>query len=154
MNERKQIGRMLHGTMKALMGRLAIHFERASIPLSVEQFIILRIVFSHERMIQQELAELLRKDKSAVLRQINALQDRHLLARIPDAEDKRRNHVVITKQGMEMLERAGEIHTVVIDEMLDGVDDAEYATFMKVMLTIQSNADKLGSCESQLNQEK
>lgn len=137
----KNIGRMLSNTMKAMLSQLGNYFEEANIPISTEQYIVLRIVSTSDQLIQQDIAEILRKDKSAVLRQINQLQEQKLLARIADPEDKRRNIVVITKQGMEMLELAGKIHNKAQTILLNGVSQEQFNNFVHVLTTIQVNAE-------------
>jgi DNA-binding MarR family transcriptional regulator len=142
MVSQKNIGRMLHMTMKAMVGQLGLHFEEANISINVEHYLILRIVSTSEQLIQQDLASILQKDKSAVLRNINQLQHRKLLARIADSNDKRRNIVVITKQGLEMLEVAGKVHKKAQDKLLNGVSEEQLSNFINVLETIQQNGDK------------
>ena len=141
MDTLKSIGKSMHMTMKAMLGHLGKHFEEADIPINTEEYIILRIVSTSEPLIQQDLAELLRKDKSAILRNINQLQDQKLLARIADTNDKRRNIIVITKQGLELLERAGKVHNKAQAKLLKGLSAEHLDSFAHVMVTIQKNAE-------------
>ena len=72
----------MHQAMRSMFNVLSSEFLKNSIPLSSEQYLILKIISKNKRVIQQELACILDKDKSTILRQINHLQDNLMLARI------------------------------------------------------------------------
>jgi|SRR5690606_25890969 len=138
----RSLGRALHLTIKALGTSVTSNFAAASISLTLDQYIVLKIVYYHETIIQKDVAELMKRDKSSLFRQINQLQERKLIARITDAEDKRRNFLVITKQGSELIDIATEIEAKTVNELLEGVTEDEMKTFNKVLETIQKNSIK------------
>jgi DNA-binding MarR family transcriptional regulator len=58
---------------------------------------------SNTDVIQQDIAEIIKKDKSVVLRQIDSLEKKNLLQRIIDVNDRRRNIIKITDKGMKFV---------------------------------------------------
>jgi DNA-binding MarR family transcriptional regulator len=139
--ENKMIGRTMHLTIKAILGRLGANFLEADVPLSPDQFIVLMLVSQNDGIIQQDLAEFMRKDKSAMLRQIDLLQDRRLIARISDPKDKRRNQIVLTQQGAELLGEAKKMHQKTMEQVLKGISEEQLNTFTQVAESIQKSAE-------------
>lgn len=100
--------------VKEIIGSLKRRFEEEGINLTIEQFFILNILDNEDGLILQELAEILDRDKSAVLRHIDGLEKNHFVSRVKDDEDKRRKLLLITKPGMKVLEKAR-----AVDQQLD-----------------------------------
>lgn len=134
-----ELPRVMLKTMHLLMHQLQARIQMAELNLSTEQFAILNILETGEDFIQQDLADLMNKDKSAILRQLNKLQDRKLLARIPDPKDKRKKQILISKQGLELLQKARNIEQKLIDEILEGIEAEELQKMYATMLKIQTN---------------
>jgi DNA-binding MarR family transcriptional regulator len=134
-----QLPRIMVKTMHLFMHKLDEQMQEATLNISMEQFAILNILETGEDLIQQDLADLMNKDKSAILRQLNKLQDRKLLARIPDPEDKRKKQIVITKQGLDLLSKARNIEQKVIETVLEGIEGEEMQQMYATLMKIQSN---------------
>lgn len=92
--------------VKGVISLLKERFQSNDIALTIEQFFILNILDKEEGLILQELAEITERDKSAVLRHIDALEKNHFVTRVTDQQDKRRKLLLITKPGMQTLEAA------------------------------------------------
>lgn len=92
--------------IKGIMRLLRNKFEEEGIKLTLEQYFVLNILNNEEGLILQELADIVDRDKSAVLRLINGLEENHFVARSTDTEDKRRKILLVTKPGLEELRRA------------------------------------------------
>jgi len=111
--------------------------------ISVEQFGMLRMISTvKEEVIQKDISELLGKDKSAVLRTIDLLEEQELVRRVVDLKDRRKNCLMITKQGGRLLEQYQVIENKLIDEMSDGLKEEEIAVFNKVIDVITSRMSK------------
>lgn len=141
-DDKISLGRMVGMTMKAMKDTLTRNFELANCPISAEQFITLKIITFHEDISQQDCADLLRMDKSLFLRKIDVLQKLNLLVRIPNKTDKRKNQLVITKKGMEMLKKCEEVEQNTMRNLTKGVSENDFKIFSKVLTTIRENAFK------------
>ncbi len=114
-------------------------FSEADIQLQMETYIILRILSVKKNVIQQDLAKALQKDKSSILRIINSLQEKKWVARIPDSEDKRRNYLVLTQLGNEVLTEALLIEKKTTDRLKDNLDPNQVNQLKHILHTIRQN---------------
>ncbi|MDR0368777.1 MAG: MarR family transcriptional regulator [Bacteroidales bacterium] len=112
------------------------------IDLPPEAFGILMIVGCHQDVIQQDIAALAKKDKSAVLRQIDLLERKSLVKRKEDSNDKRKNRIVTTKEGKKIIKMLAEREHELFLSLSQGIDAKEMATFVKVLDTLKLNAEK------------
>jgi DNA-binding MarR family transcriptional regulator len=72
-------------------------------------------------------------DAKNVVLLLNELEDRGLLIRRRDSEDRRRHRVNITDAGREALVRAGHAMEEVEDQVLQALDSDERATLWKLL---------------------
>jgi DNA-binding MarR family transcriptional regulator len=100
--------------VKEIIRSLKKRFQKKGINLTIEQFFILNILDNEDGLILQELAEIVDRDKSAVLRHIDGLEKNHFVTRVKDDEDKRRKLLLVTKPGIKVLEKAR-----AVDQQLD-----------------------------------
>lgn len=133
---------MLGMTMKSVKETMERNLKDADIDMTIDQFVILKIIDTMEDVNQQVCANLLRMDKSLFLRKLDVMQERKLVARIPDANDKRRNQLVLTKQGLEKYRECEEIEQKTIKSLMAGVSKEEFKTFAKVLDVIRHNSSE------------
>jgi MarR family transcriptional regulator for hemolysin len=95
-----------------------------------------------EEVIQKDVSELLGKDKSAVLRMIDQLEEQELVRRVVDLKDRRKNCLMITKQGTRLLEQYQVLENELIKEISDGLEQEEIAVFNKIIDVITSRMSK------------
>jgi DNA-binding MarR family transcriptional regulator len=106
--------------VKEIVRSLKERFVEENINLTIEQYFILNILDNEDGLILQELAEIVDRDKSAVLRHIDGLEQHHFVTRVQDDADKRRKLLFITKPGINVLEKAR-----AVDQQLDEEINAE-----------------------------
>lgn len=133
---------LMHGIFKLFKKRLE-SVDDLELRISPELFGILRMINAmKEEVIQKDISELLGKDKSAVLRMIDLLEEQELVRRVVDLKDRRKNCLMITKQGGRLLEQYQVIENELIEEMSDGLEREEIAVFNKVIDVITSRLNK------------
>jgi len=116
----------------------------SNIDVPAESLGILMIVYySDTEAIQQDIADIIKKDKSAVLRQIDTLEKKNLVKRIVAPNDRRRNIIHITDEGLNLV---NEVNNK-LDEMLvllsDGLEASDLDTFHKVLNHFRTKAKML-----------
>lgn len=114
-------------------------FETSGMPINLKQHFMLTMLSKSEEVFQTVLAEILRKDKSAVLREIDALEALGLVVRVGDASDRRKKRIVMTDAGREMFTRG---QAIVIDLMADltqGISREEVEIFTNTMIRMTQN---------------
>lgn len=137
-----KLGTMMHGLFKLFKKRLE-SMDDLELRISLEQFGMLRMISTvKEEVIQKDISELLSKDKSAVLRMIDLLEEQELVRRVVDLKDRRKNCLMITKQGTRLLKHYQVIKNELIEEISDGLEKEEIAVFNKVIDVITSRMSK------------
>ncbi len=139
MESNRRLGYFLNKTLRIFKSQINTEFRKQGIELTFEQFVVLRMLDSNCNMIQQDLAHVLQKDKSIIVRQMNGLLDEKYVDRLTNTNDKRKKNLTLTSKGIEMLEQLRVISNDLSDKLLAGVTESEYETFKKVMLKIQEN---------------
>lgn len=74
-------------------------FKYKGFDITVEQWMILLLLWSQNGRTQQEIADLIGKDKGTISPQIDGLEKRGLIVRIQDDQDKRRKWIRLTRKG-------------------------------------------------------
>lgn len=120
--------------VKGIMRALNERFKDEEINLTLEQFFILNILNNEEGLILQDLADIVDRDKSAVLRHITGLEDKHFVARTKDPNDKRRKIILMTKAGVKELKKA-KVLDHELDEELRGKISEEHLDQLEDFLT-------------------
>lgn len=129
-------------TVKVMMRSMKQKFEQENVELTLEQYFILNILDHEEGLILQELAEIVERDNSAVLRHLNKLEKHHFVTRAADPEDKRRKLLIITKPGVEILEKARKLEKKLNDEVTRNVGNKRLERVMKTLSEIYAQTVK------------
>jgi len=140
--------RPLGKAMASLKGVLPAAFKAkivsCNLHLSFEQFIILKIALQHNgTVVQQDIASMMGKDKSVVMRMVDCLEKEGLIKRVVDANDRRRNMLEVTTTGLEMLSQFDEVEMALSEEIMEGLTEQEIETFYKVIDRIVQNGEKM-----------
>lgn len=134
------LGFMLVHTGKLLLKAINIAFAGISKEITFEQMGVLYFLSRNtgkKDMIQQDIAEIMDKNKSAVLRSIDILEQKGFVKRVPAAGDRRKNVIALTDTGKNVIER---MHEFFLDQDLalkEGIGEDELQTCMKVLSKIK-----------------
>ena len=110
------IVRMMNEMFRVLKKRTG---ERAEIKLTIEQFGLLHAInMKNEDVIQQDMADIMGKDKSAIYRVIDSLEEKELVRRVVDKNDRRKNFLMVTKKGEAVIDQYLEIEQKTKEFML------------------------------------
>ena len=112
-----------------------------SINISTDAMGILWLVNYRPDLIQQEIAETLKKDKSAVLRLIDTLEQKGLVQRNVVASDRRRNIINITDKGKALVSDIDNRINELSLQLFDGLSTTDMETFSKVLNHLSSKAN-------------
>lgn len=109
----------------------------------MDQIVVLIIVRHNcEFIVQQDLVDIMGKDKSVILRMVDALESDGLLKRVADPNDRRRNILELTERGVSLTNRVFEIEDQVSKELLQGISKDDLDVFYGVIDRIRENAQK------------
>jgi len=136
-----EAGKMMREIIRVLKKRTG---EQAFIKLTIEEFILLNTIHNNDvDVIQKDMAYMLGKDKSSILRLIDSLEDKNMVRRVVDVSDRRKNCLMVTKNGEKGLNDYVVIGSKLIQELKQGVTEEEMITFYKVVNQIRANSEKL-----------
>ena len=85
----RTLGIQMAKTFKSIGNMVSSMLREKEIDIHLEQLFVLETLYHGDSMIQQELADKLRKDKSTILRLIDSLERKQYVVRVPDEEDRR-----------------------------------------------------------------
>lgn len=137
----RMVGRMMQQMFRAFKKRIG---EQAEIKITMEQFALLHMITLEKfEVIQQDLANEMGKDKSSILRIIDSLEDKDLVRRVVDTNDRRKNCLMVTKKGEKVITQYSMLEAELMKEVLEGLTVSEMDTFYKVVNHLKSKAEQI-----------
>jgi MarR family transcriptional regulator for hemolysin len=119
-------------------------YESSETKLTIEQFGLLFAISNNEEdVVQQDMANFFGKNKSSILRLFDSLEEKELVQRNIDSQDRRKKCLIVTDKGDEVIKQYLEIEFRLLDELQMGLTKSELDAFYKVVQTIQKNAMEL-----------
>lgn len=134
------LGFMIVHTGKLLLKTINVTFAGISREITFEQMGVLYFIsrnMGKKDMIQQDLAAIMDKNKSAVLRSIDILEQKGFVKRIPAAGDRRKNVIALTDAGKAVIDKMHEIFLGQDILLKEGIAEEELNTCMRVLSKIQ-----------------
>jgi MarR family transcriptional regulator for hemolysin len=135
------LGSMMNAMFRALKKRTS---SQTDIKLTIDQFgLLFAINEKNEDVIQKEMAEVMGKDQSSILRTVDSLEKKELIRRVVDKNDRRKNFLMVTKKGEQAIEQFLNIEFQLNDDLLEGLSETEITTFFKVIEHLKIKANSL-----------
>lgn len=118
--------------------------EQVKIKLTIDEYgLLLAINNKGDNVIQKNMAEALGKDQAVIMKLVDSLEKKKLMKRMVGLHDRRKNFLVITKKGEEVIERYMKIELTLIDELHQGIPKSDIENFRKILLSIRDKAEKM-----------
>lgn len=133
------LGFMIVHTGKLLLKTINGTFSSLTNEITFEQMGVLYYISRspNKEMIQQDIAEVMDKTKSAILRSIDILEEKGYVKRLPVAGDRRKNVIELTGSGRAIIDKMHE-NFLQRDQILkQGINQQELETCMCVLSKIQ-----------------
>ena len=133
------LGFMIVHTGKLLLKTINGTFAALTKEITFEQMGVLYYISrsNDKEMIQQDIAEVMDKTKSAILRSIDILEEKGFVKRLPVAGDRRKNVIELTGSGKAVIEKM-HLNFLERDQILkQGIDQKDLETCMFVLSKIQ-----------------
>ena len=107
--------------------------------LTRKQWLLLKILNDCDGQVQNDLAIITDRNKGSLARLISTMEKKNLVMRVPSAEDGRANQVFLTPLGKELLETTRPTIQEAIDELEDGISDADKQVVIEALRKVQRN---------------
>jgi MarR family transcriptional repressor of mepA len=116
---------------KTVFKKMNAQLVQEGIPVLAEQLPILMVVYFQEHaMTQQDIANVLQKDKAGIQRSVQTLYKDGFLKIESDIEDKRKNLVTLTASGKFVCERIQALVIAFDNQVMEHFSEEERKTFM------------------------
>lgn len=140
-NER-EVFDILTGKISTTINRALLRtFSQEDVGITTEQWSILSCLWSEDKVTQQELCDLTRKDKPSMTRLIDNLERNKMVVRVAHSTDRRVNLIHLTQYGASLREKVTGIVQRVVDKALTGVSEQEISISRNVLNKIIKNLD-------------
>ncbi len=143
----KEVAVELNLTGCKLKQFIAAKLRQENVPLTPEQFLLIDLLWNQGSMSQQQLADQMHKDKNSVTKLVDAIERKGFVYRQQNASDRRSNTLVLTEKALELRDHAKQKGISILDEMLEGISEAELRSFLSTLnklnvnMTIENTAE-------------
>lgn len=135
----KQVGVFLNLVHFRFKQYLSAIFAKHGYDLTPEQFLVLDTLWDDGVLSQQELADILKKDKNSVTKLIDALERKRLVERIPDKIDRRLNLIHITELAKSMKDNITDIALDCANQIIKDIPEEDLNVFVSVLNKMAEN---------------
>jgi len=135
----KQVGVFLNLVHFRFKQYLSAIFAKHGYDLTPEQFLVLDTLWDDGVLSQQELADILKKDKNSVTKLIDALERKKLVERIPDKIDRRLNLIHITELAKSMKGNITDIALDCTNQIIKDIPEEDLNVFVNVLNKMAEN---------------
>ena len=135
----KEVAVELNLTGCKLKQFIAAKLRQENVPLTPEQFLLIDLLWNQGPMSQQQLADQMQKDKNSVTKLVDAIERKGFVFRQQNAFDRRSNTLVLTDKALELRDDAKQKGISILDEMLEGISEAELRAFLSTLNKLNVN---------------
>ena len=118
--------------------------SRLGFTLQIEQFPVLFVTYfaGDDLLSQQDIANMLQKDKSGIQRSIRTLERDGYLRVVPDSVDRRKNMIRLTPAGKMIIEQAIKTTEQIDQQVMSQLTQGERESFLTTTRKIINLLDK------------
>lgn len=127
------LGALVGRTGKVMSKALIHEFREAGHDLNLDHWIVLVHLWSKDGQNQQGLGEVAGRDKTTVTRAVDTLEQRNLVLRVPDQQDRRQRLIYLTHAGRNLQTVLMPLAQRVIDRATVGISPQDMACCKRVL---------------------
>lgn len=118
---------------------IAAKLRQMGVPLTPEQFMLIDLLWNQGAMTQQQLADLMQKDKNSVTKLVDAIERKGFVIRRQSLSDRRSNIIILTDKANLLKPDAKEKGISILEEMLEGISEDELRVFLSTLHKLNDN---------------
>ena len=115
--------------------------QENGINITPEQFLVLDILWKEQSLSQQNIADIIQKDKNSVTKIIDSLEKKNLVRRVVDKNDRRINKIELTDEGSALEKVTTEVAINFMNDAIKDIDKQELDIFVNVMRKLKNNLE-------------
>lgn len=118
---------------------LTREFKENSVAVTVEQFSVLAMLFYQNGLSQQEISDVLGRDKTTIARVISIMERDNMVTRVMNKNDNRGKLIYLTKKGRSIQQKAVGVSGRLYLKALGSLKESELKAAMKVISALTTN---------------
>ena len=122
---------------------LTREFKENDIAVTVEQFSVLAMLFYRDGLSQQEISDVLGRDKTTMARVISIMERDNMITRITNKNDNRGKLIYLTRKGRSIQQKAVGVSGKLYLRALGNLKESELKTAMKIMGAMTKNLSQV-----------
>lgn len=134
---------LLSKAYKASIYRFLENISELEIDITFDEWMILGPIWNLKGASQKECGEITTKDKTAVTRIINSLEEKNLVVRVSDQIDKRIKRIVLTRKGEKLFDDILPIIEKTRFQMNNDISEDELKTLDIVLKKLINNHESI-----------
>ncbi len=115
--------------------------QKNEINITPEQFLVLDILWEKQSLSQQNIADIIQKDKNSVTKIIDSLEKKNLVRRVMDKKDRRIKKIELTDEAVAMEKITTEVAINFMNNVIKGIDNKDLDNYVKVMHQLNDNLE-------------
>ena len=125
-------------------------FKYRGFDITVEQWMILLLLWKQNSRTQQEIANRIGKDKGTISPQIDGLEKRRLIVRVQDDQDKRCNWIRLTRKGKALEDKLVPLGFANMEIAQHGITEEDLKTCRAVLQRVCRNFEEGNAASEKL----
>ncbi|MEO0895680.1 MAG: MarR family transcriptional regulator [Bacteroidota bacterium] len=113
--------------------------DKAGIDITVDQWVLLKIIEKWEELSQRELAEHSKRDPASITRTLHILQQKGFVNREPLPDNRRQYSVKLSQAGKAFVKKNMALVTSLRQKSINGFSDEELHQLRDMLVRIQEN---------------
>jgi DNA-binding MarR family transcriptional regulator len=121
---------------------LTREFKENGIAVTVEQFSVLAMLFYQDGLSQQEISDVLGRDKTTIARVISIMERDKMITRVTNKDDNRGKRIFLTRKGRSIQQKAVGVSGKLYLKSIEGLKESQLKAAMKIMTVMTSKLSK------------
>lgn len=130
---------LLEQTVRQMRGYAQRQLDTLQTGITVDQWVLLKIIEERKQISQVELAQVSQKDTASITRILDLLQKKGLIQRIDDEHDRRKYMISLTTEGVEFVMRNLPFVNQIRSQIVQGLSQEEIRTLKDILDKIRQN---------------
>lgn len=138
---------LLEQTVRQMRGYAQRQLDTLQAGITVDQWVLLKILDERGKISQVELAEVAHRDTASVTRTLDLLQKKDLIQRIDDESDRRKYLISLTGSGTDFVHQNVPFVNGIRQQIIEGLSPVETQTLKNILEKIRRNVGNNGSTD-------
>lgn len=135
---------LLEQTVRQMRGYAQRQLDTLQTGITVDQWVLLKIIEERKQISQVELAQVAHKDTASITRILDLLQKKGLIQRIDDEFDRRKYMISLTGEGVAFVNSHFPFVNSIRSQIVHGLSTDEIKTLKVILEKIRNNLGSSG----------